>query len=112
MKTARTICAIVLGLALGTDACGQPSNGTRKCPTAESSFTIRVQQAEKYSEGLLSAPIANYNAKRQGIELKEKFEAGKFVGFEVHIRQPSACYQGMETEIANLYQDAINRLKD
>ena len=111
MKTTRTICALVLGLALGIGACGQPSNDTRKCPTAESSFTIRVQQAEKYSEGLLSAPIADYNAKHQGIELKEKFEDGKFVGFKVEILRPSACTQDMETEIANLYQDAINRLK-
>ena len=114
MKTTQTICAIVLSMstALGTSACTQSNNKTSKCPTTESSFIVRVQQAEKYRPRLLDTSITNYNVKYRGIEVREKFEDGKFVGFEVYIHQQSACYHGMDTDIANLFQDAINKLEE
>mgnify|MGYP001595928772 FL=1 len=108
----KTICAVVLGLALGIGGCGEQSNKPNTmCPFPQSVGTVRVQESEKYRAGLLTSAIANYEAKHKGIEVKEKFEYEKFVGFEVYIQEESACYPRIDTDIADLFQDAINKLK-
>ena len=106
MKTAKTLCALTLGLTLGLGVGAYSQQDTQSTPKQaveerKGLYEIALKTPVRYTSQI-EQRIIDYMAKHSDIAIRAKMEGGNVIGFDVWAIKTGAGYTGMNQDIENL----------